>query len=204
MGGAGTGDTGGVSRALVGCADGTREAFTDLAQFPTVAGCSGGWSVPGVLTVMSMTARCLRRGGNDGDSPDGAGCTVEDLCADGWHVCRGATELDTLEVRCQEAGIGAGRNAAPLFFVTRQRGRSATLCTPNDSLPTSVNNLHGCGNFGLAEDGPCSPPLDQQLSHTECDDNPPWGCDDPGNQTDEALVVVKPGPAAGGVLCCHP
>ena len=65
-----------------------------------------------------------------------------------------------------------------------------------------VNNVHGCGNFGLPEDPNCAS-LDSQLSHTECDDNPPWNCNDPNSVTDEALVVVKPGPGAGGVLCCR-
>jgi hypothetical protein len=32
---------------------------------------------------------------------------------------------------------------------------------------------------------------------------PPWSCGDNNTQTTEALLVVKPGSAAGGVLCCR-
>src|SRR4051794_8473939 len=35
--------------AQVGCADGTREGFPDLEDWPKIAGCSGAWLVPGLL-----------------------------------------------------------------------------------------------------------------------------------------------------------
>lgn len=55
----------GAGPLAAGCADGTREGFTDLATFPTVAACAGAWA------------------GEIGQA--GA------LCAPGWQVCDGST-----------------------------------------------------------------------------------------------------------------
>ena len=209
VGGAGTGGMGvggmgtGGSIVVNGCADGTREAFTNVQTFPSIAGCSGGWNVAGVVTVASNTAMCARAAGNDGARPNGNGCTIEDLCAAGWHVCRGANELDALNVTCAQAQlppVGGPAGAGVLFFATRQRGVQGNTCNADDTIGT--NDVHGCGNFGLAEDPDCAP-LDRHLSHTECDMAPPWACGNNNTGTTEALLVTKPGPAAGGVLCCH-
>jgi len=161
------------------------------------------WSVPGLVTTASMAPACARGAGNDGRNPNGAGCTVEDLCAEGWHVCRGASELTTLSVTCAEAGIPAvttGSNGA-MFFATRQRGMAPMGCVPDAT--TGSNNLHGCGNFGRAEDPGCNPPLDRQIESTVCATTPPWACSESGTTMTEATVVTKSSSAAGGVLCCH-
>jgi hypothetical protein len=204
MGGAvtGSGGAGGPTAvSTVGCADGTREAFASIARFPRIAGCAGAWTIPGVVVPRPSTTRCAGVSGNSGTNTTGMGCAVDNLCADGWHVCDGAGELDILGIDCQQAGIpGANSNAGPQFFATRQRGRTGTVCMRDDA--TGTNNVHGCGNFGLAEDGGCAP-LDRQLSHTECDDNPPWSCDDPNSTIDEGLVVLKRASNGGGVLCCR-
>jgi hypothetical protein len=189
---------GGNILTLMGCADGTREAFTSTTTFPSIAGCAGGWSVAGVLTTASNAPACSRAGGNDGARPNGAGCTVEDLCAAGWHVCRGAAELTTLGVRCADARLPALGMGA-LFYATRQRGVQGVVCNADDT--TGTNDVHGCGNFGLAE-GPGCAPLDRQLSHTECTLTPPWSCGDNNTGTNEALLVTKATSTAGGVLCC--
>jgi hypothetical protein len=78
--------------------------------------------------------------------------------------------------------------------------RQGTTCNANDLIGT--NDVHGCGNFGLAEDRNCAP-LDRHLSHTECDQAPPWACGNNNTGTTEGLLVTKPGSNAGGVLCCH-
>ncbi|HET6149744.1 MAG TPA: hypothetical protein VFH68_19555 [Polyangia bacterium] len=208
VGGMGTGGMGvggmgtGGSIVVNGCADGTREAFTNIQRFPSIAGCSGGWSIAGVVTPASSTAMCARAAGNDGARPNGNGCTVEDLCAAGWHVCLGANELDALNVTCAQAQlppVGGAAGAGVLFFATRQR-MQGNVCNADDTNGT--NDIHGCGNFGLAEDPDCAP-LDRHLSHTECDQAPPWDCGNNNPGTTEALLVIKPGSAAGGVLCCH-
>jgi len=35
----------------VGCSDGTREGFHDMANWPNIAGCAGGWTSSGLLTL---------------------------------------------------------------------------------------------------------------------------------------------------------
>jgi hypothetical protein len=198
-GGSGAGGNG--PPVATGCADGTREAFADEARFPSIAGCSGGWSVPGLVTTPSMTPACGRAAGNDGRNANGSGCTVEDLCAEGWHVCHGAAELTALNVTCGGDGIApmTGTTGA-LFFATRQRGMAPMGCSPDAT--TGSNNLHGCGNFGRDEDMGCSPPLDRQIEGSVCNANPPWTCSVSSAVSSEATVVTKSGSAAGGVLCC--
>jgi hypothetical protein len=202
---AGTGGGGGndVTPELLGCADGTREAFADPARFPAIAGCAGAWSVPGLVTAASRAPACGRAAGNDAGNTTGAGCTVEDLCADGWRVCAGARELAALGVTCADAGIPAASAGAggPLFFATRQRGTPPTSCSPDEA--TTSNNLHGCGNFGRAEDAGCAPPLNRQIENTACAANPPWACSESAGIMSEATVVTKSGPSGGGVLCCR-
>jgi hypothetical protein len=200
--GGGAGGAGGTPViSTIGCADGTREGFTSIVNFPNIAACNGGWTVLGVLTPESMVPACGRASGNTGTNMSGNGCSVEDLCAEGWHVCEGANELTTLAVRCTLAQFAVTTRD---FYVTRQHGGNGTTCTANDT--TGVNNLHGCGNTGLAEGAGCSPPLNFQMSHTECDALAMWSCSDTvnGNNTaDESLVVTKMGAAGGGVLCCR-
>jgi hypothetical protein len=196
-GGAGGND---VTPRSLGCADGTREAFADPARFPAIAGCAGAWSVPGLVTMESRAPACGRAAGNDAGNTAGAGCTVEDLCADGWRVCGGARELGALGVTCAEAGIPASSAGGPLFFATRQRGTPPTSCSPDEA--TTSNNLHGCGNFGRAEDAGCAP-LNRQIEHSVCAANPPWACSESTGIMSEATVVTKSGPSGGGVLCCR-
>ena len=196
------GDASDMPPTAIGCADGTREAFADPARFPAIAGCAGGWSVPGLLTDQSLAPGCARAAGNDGSNPTGMDCTVEDLCADGWHVCRGASELTQIGVTCQDSGIAPGTaGGGAMFFATRQRGTAPTGCSVDAT--TGSNNLHGCGNFGRAEATGCAPPLDRQLEATVCATNPPWSCNDPTSIMTEAMVATKPGSARGGVLCCR-
>ena len=196
------GDASDMPPTAIGCADGTREAFADPARFPAIAGCAGGWSVPGLLTDQSLAPGCARAAGNDGSNPTGMDCTVEDLCADGWHVCRGASELTQMGVTCQDSGIAPGTaGGGAMFFATRQRGTAPTGCSVDAT--TGSNNLHGCGNFGRVEDPGCAPPLDRQIENTACAVNPPWSCTDPTSIMTEAMVATKPGPARGGVLCCR-
>jgi len=195
------GDASDMPPTAIGCADGTREAFADQARFPAIAGCAGGWSVPGLLTERSMAPGCARAAGNHGSNATGIDCTVEDLCADGWHVCRGASELTLMGVACRDSGIAPAPGGGAMFFATRQRGTAPTGCSPDATMGS--NNLHGCGNFGRGEDPGCAPPLDRQIEHTVCAANPPWSCTDPTSIMTEAMVATKPGSTAGGVLCCR-
>jgi hypothetical protein len=59
---------------VVGCADGTREGFTDQARFPRVAGCAG---------IFDKLAPCPPPSVADPPA-EIYGCS---LCATGWHLC---------------------------------------------------------------------------------------------------------------------
>jgi hypothetical protein len=195
-GGAAAGANGGTGTP--GCADGTREGYTDLQQYPMIAACAGGWDEPGLDSDASMTPECDRHGGNDGDHPDGHGCSVEDLCAAGWSVCASAHVVSNLAGSCDDALAPSGDK--PVFFLTRQRA-VGLVCTPTNA--TGTNNFYGCGNIGSAADKSCTP-FTHMMRDTDCQNEPPWACGDPSgaDNQDEYSVVTKPGPTKGGVLCC--
>jgi hypothetical protein len=193
-----------------GCADGTREAFKDAAAYPHIAGCDGGFSVPGVLHATTPT--CGRAAGNDSSNPNGDGCGAADLCAPGWHVCRHPQEV---AAHSPDGCVGS-HDAANSFFITRQSGSGCGACAIStdpskictnadcntDCYPTELetNDVFGCGTAGAEPLGSCAP-LDR-FSQDACSSLPsPWDCAASGGY-DEALLVRKAGPGAGGVLCC--
>ena len=175
----------------VGCSDATRELFLDEATHPEIAGCSGGFSIPGTIGLASLTAACNRQGGNDGNRPNGEGCSVEDLRAVGWHVCLDASEVAAKSGtgQCVDDGVG--------FFSSRQSQNDATSCVVNGR-----NNLVGCGSgIGDVADAASCAPLTVELREVHCDDSCAWLCDDP-QLFNEAEVVQKLSDEDGGVLCC--
>jgi hypothetical protein len=176
----------GPDATVVGCADGTREAFVDMAAHPKIAGCAGGFTVPGVVSNASKLPACARAGGNNGANPSGTGCSVEDLCALGWHVCTSRTDV---------AVEDAGCDPTPGFWLTRQSQSAAGAC-----IVGGTNNLVGCGTLGEVASGTCTP-LNRDMRYFHCADASPWSCGT--GPVGEANIVVKPGPAQGGVLCCH-
>jgi hypothetical protein len=159
-----------------GCADGSREGFTDLNAQPNIAGCSGGWSVPGimitnpgtapacsgVMTRDTVTPACGRMGGDDGLNPNGTGCNVADLCAAGWHVCSTAADIASHSPTGCVGATQAGD--PPLFFASRQSSNGCGVCatgTRTDADCNSAsctagcaqtaatsNDVFGCGNLG--------------------------------------------------------
>jgi hypothetical protein len=222
--------------SVVGCADGTREGFVDIAANPAIAGCSGGWSVPGVMlqdpgtapkcptvpTFDTQSPACGRSGGNDGPNPDGQGCSVADLCADGWHVCTSSADVESHA----PAGCAAATLAddPPLFFVSRQSSNGCCVCASGtrtdsdcDSLECTTgcaqtadisNDVFGCGNFGEPSGGTdpfvdCGP-LDRSTSN-QCAflQGSSWSCDDDGSGLCEAFVLVHGAADYGGALCCR-
>jgi hypothetical protein len=189
-----TGYTGnGVTCVPSGCSDGTREGFVNATQFPNIAGCSGGWSVAGLLP--GITAKCGLAGGNSGANPNGNTCSAADLCETGWHVC--ATSLQVKNASATGGCSGStAAGAASLFFATLQSGPGAGDCG------SGTNDLFGCGNLGAAPNGSCSP-LDR-FSNNLCGSlAAPWSCVSANGGFDEAIKVTKSGPASGGVLCCR-
>ncbi len=188
-GGAGQGGAGGSD---VGCADGEREAFVDMSQWPDVAGCSGGFDHPGVAAGEGLARTCGGMAGDDAQDPSGKGCSAVDLCADGWHVCGSAAEL---------AMASGGRGCDPAaqgFYATRQAQQ-------NDSCqgPPAVDNLVGCGTLGGNAPPDRCAPLERVLRREDCDSTQTWHCGTESNQAEEARLVTKGGPGEGGVICCR-
>lgn len=171
----------------VGCADGFREALVDEATFPNVAACAGGFWMAGVGAPVSL---CDRQGGDDGPLPDGMGCTIEDLCAEGWHLCTSRQEVAA-------AGLGdCGAQAwGGQFFATSQSGNGANTC--ND---TGTNDVFGCGDVGYASISGCAP-LNRSTGNLCVNLPGVWACME--DAYDEVSHLVKTGPDAGGALCCR-
>lgn len=184
--GSGSGDTTEGMVSDVGCADGEREALDDLAAYPNIAACSGGFSVPGVGTDMPT---CDRSGGDDGLVPDGLSCRIDDLCAAGWHVCTSQGEVAAMGIGdCDAIAWNDG------FYATAQSGEGFDSCAP-----TGTNDVFGCGDVGYTDIGGCSP-LNRSTSD-ECGMiEGPWSCPD---RYDELNTLVKTGPEFGGALCCR-
>jgi hypothetical protein len=210
----------------IGCADGTREAFTDRTAFPHIAACAGAWSIPGIFPAVppSTTAACATLGNSSTTAPaDGAGCASSNLCAAGWHVCFGG------EIRPRTADAGCLATAFPpdTFFAAAVSGpgcfrcalRTGTVtgarcareaCMNNCSesscslqcreSPDLTNDLFGCGSLGYGAPTECDG-LDRTAGNN-CEAVPrtTWRCE--GLFT-ESRVVTKVGPANGGVLCCR-
>jgi hypothetical protein len=141
-----------------------------------------------------MGPACGRQGGNDGRNPNGTGCNAEDLCAPGWHLCRDRIEVAQRSPTGCEGAVQAG---AELFFATAQSSLGFEECSENS---IGDNDLFGCGSLGTRPKPSCAP-LDRTSGHGCAALREPWRCGDP-NAIDEALLVVKPGPGSGGVLCC--
>ncbi len=214
-----------------GCADGHREGFVDDMKYPNVAGCAGGWSVPGVLpfnpgkapacptvaTYDTVTPACGRGGGDDGANPNGAGCAVVDLCEAGWHVCSSAADIASHSpTGCAGATTP---NDPPMFFVSRQSSNGCAVCATgvrNDPDCNSVSCTKGCANsartsndvFGCGSLGAVGPFVDcapiDRFSNNLCNDvGSNWTCKDDGSGLCEAYAIVHNGPSFGGALCCR-
>src|SRR5262245_32454074 len=65
--------------AVVGCADGQREAFVDVGSHPRIAGCIASWDGAKSLRASQTGARC----GDD----QGPCAAPADACAPGWRIC---------------------------------------------------------------------------------------------------------------------
>lgn len=208
-----------------GCSDGTREGFQSLTEYPAIASCSGGWSVGGV-TRDDLAPACDRKSGNNGQNMEGTGCSAADLCAVGWHVCRGKTEV------AAKAGAKGCADSVPtgspdkaMFFAVQQHSAQFSQC---DDASAGDNDVFGCGNLGIALTGDkgCGV-LTRALASMKagsCGYNEaepglgPWQClGAAGSDIHEGGLVTKsgcPGSSCtwegsptgnwdrGGVLCC--
>ena len=206
-----------------GCADRTREGFISLTQYPAIAGCAGAWTVAGVTA--STAAACGRASGNSSANREGVGCASTDLCAAGWHVCRGKDEVAAKSNGSCADAVPAGAPNNSLFFAVVQASTNNTTCDSS----SGDNDVFGCGNLGtqLSPAKNCGV-LTRALASTQagtCGFNEaepnlgPWQCLGPtGGDLHEGALVTKRGcpntscqydgqPVGnsdkGGVLCCR-
>lgn len=177
--------------SLNGCADNTREAFLNLTTYPEIAACGGGFQEPGVLHAVPG---CARNAGNNSTNPNGIGCSIADLCAEGWRPCASPLEVE----QRTSAGVPSDFPASAFF--------AAAVSGPADDEVCGIgtNDFYGLGTAGGGADrGTCAPLT--RSSGDKCDDLPaPWDCGEATGiwQYDEADQATKPGPQSGGVLCC--
>ena len=203
-----------ISRMISGCADGTREAFTDTDSYPTIAGCAGAWRRQGLITSAALTPGCNRQAGNDGTNRDGKGCAAADLCAAGWRPCNRLERIkDALDNPdgCQQA-VSPSTSDKPYFFAAAVASTPVGLCInpPREGCEPSAgnceaNDLLGCGNVGATTTEACAP-LTRRINFADCAALPGWDCGGLPDKAREALVVTKTSPKndaeSGGILCC--
>ena len=209
----------------VGCADGEREGFLSVDDYPQIAGCSGAWEKPGI-TPDTVVQTCGGKGGDDGDKADGKGCSTPDLCGPQWHICVTWKEVAEKSSTGCAGAVPPGAKNKSLFFAMRQPSETGSVC---GDWGDGFNDVFGCGNLGagLGPDKNCGP-LDRVLASTQPDScgfneaEPPlgpWECNGPGDShLNEGALVTKfecangscsyDGYAVssqdkGGVLCCH-
>lgn len=207
-----------------GCADGQRDGFLSISDYPLIAACSGGWSIGGV-TRDDLEAECGHQSGNQSGNPEGNGCSAVDLCAPGWHVCQGHQEVSEKSPAGCDDAVAPGTPNKGVFFAIYQHSTNNTTCDNS----AEANDVFGCGNLGteLSSGQNCGP-LTRALASTQpnsCGYNEaepghgPWQCLG-GNQShfQEGALVTKNGcpnnscsydgysvgsQDRGGVICCR-
>lgn len=159
-----------------GCSDGASEVFTDRLLSPDLAGCAGGWDVPGLAAPRTCTTT-----GDDSTNQNGVGCAAVDLCQTGWHVC-GQSEVST----CSDPLLNM-LTSPTLFFAV----------VPGAACGTRA--LVGCGNSGPMARAECAP-MTRETSPPCAMIGWPWRC----SPTENAVpTVAKTAHFYGGVLCCR-
>jgi hypothetical protein len=159
-----------------------------------VAFCYAAWDIPGVDVKRDagvLQPKCGRL--PDLQSPPGHGCTVEDNCAPGWHVCASLVDATSAGLSCGVAPTG--------FWVTHQLVGALGDCA-SDAPVAPV----GCGenvSYPVRQLLGCQP-FDAALSLMSCGgSNGVWSCtmDLPSGAT-AATTLTKPPVRQDGVICC--
>ncbi len=212
------------SIGAVGCADGTREAFTNQTTFPAVAACGGGWdgngNLPNYTGVFPSPLRTTNpncaQNGNSGPNPNGTGCSAIDLCASGWHICAGGEVLARVQKAINSSSPTDGCKAEatwPLntFFAVAIGSTGYSQCAePYGTLTgPGCNNASGAAgcqaNAGITNDiFGCG---SEWLSVSSCGDvdksggnvcgdlDPGWSC---GSDSVRESVNAAHNPGAAG------
>ncbi len=196
-----------------GCADGSREAFTDPELFPNVAGCAGAWQHHGVALDQNLVPMCDRREARSIPPAAVSNCSAADLCQRGWHVCSSIDDvLDSIDQEDEGCASALADFPAGSFFATRVSGPGNGQCDDQDVQ--WKNDVFGCGVLGATPDYATCPGL-TRFSHNLCSALSPeagWVCEqtangetDAGEPWEEAAEVVHRNSTDRnhGVLCCR-
>ena len=213
----------------VGCADGTRDRFFDVVAFPNIAGCAGGWDLPGVFPepARSTEPTCATTGDDSLVNTSGAGCASSNLCAPGWHICRGG------EVSPRTGGDGCNADPAfrpfgdfDMFYAASVSGPGCFQCAldvnPLDCSgqayscsvgchadPTLTNDIFGCGTMGAnITDHAASCDGLTRSGNDGCISLPHGGWSCGAGDVESSTITRRPdldptNPGEGGVICCR-
>ncbi len=118
----------------VGCADGTREGFSDTGAFPAIAACAATWSAQSM-----QSPRTCQPCGNG----LGACAAPEDACAFGWHLCMKNGAPNDLTTRVTMAQCNSAL------------GGAASFVTGTSIFPSSAN-ASNCGASTCTLPLPCT------------------------------------------------
>ena len=140
-----------AEQGQAGCADGSRELFTDRVKWPRVAGCAGWWR--------GESLRKAKTGQSCGADENNACQAAANLCASGWHICMKNGDPSDLSSRVSDTDCAS---AGPGMFVAAAShcGQSKPACTYPKPLPCTTGGLcsepiccgQGCG-FGICKSG---------------------------------------------------
>jgi hypothetical protein len=197
--------------ACPGCAQGQRSDGDP--GLPHVAMCAAAWLVPGISSdsADSLATPCGRQAGGDGTSTvdHQTGCSAEDNCAAGWHLC--ADETDLAARGLSRALCDALDDQAGSFWASRQ---PASQPNRDPTLPTCGSGharIIGCGPLYAARAPAGCSLLSRYIGELPAvSPSPAWDCADHsdgswqcGSDGNEARQVVKPRADHGGVICCR-
>jgi len=115
------------------------------------------------------------------------GCSAEDLCASGWHICTDQADFSLSSGNCSELV-----SDLPTFYATAQGSAGSNICDGN-----GANDIFGCGRACGAPTSQCGS-LDRVLTSM----TPLAGWDLGSIDTAERDNVSK-AEGSGGVLCCR-
>ena len=166
---------------LSGCSDGEREAFTNITDYPRIAGCAASWQGTPSMRAPAEGAAC-------GD--DLGACAVPaSACELGWHVCATSGAFTELTAISAEACHGAA--ATGRFLAASSHCTSTSACQYAAILP--------CFEAGFCSEPVCCGP--------DCYPSP--GCPDgvwsAGTWTSAPASEgcgAQPSAQGLGVLCC--
>jgi hypothetical protein len=169
---------------IIGCADGQREGFADLAKNPRIAGCLGSWKGKKSLRDKPTGKAC----GDDGEP-----CTVPaDVCAEGWHVCGNSGQSKDLKDRVSVKachGAGPGR-----FNAGYSHGQTDEMCPPKPTPQT----IFPCTQSGKGSEPVC---CGNGCKYGACKDGTWPGKTKISRGTSEGCGALTSA-RNGGVICC--